>query len=129
MDRQKLYNETKQKLIEQGCRSIAKTEESDFSSGVVCMYRGQNDTKCALGHLIPDELYDPVIEGSSPIIEAHSLSESTNPWLRIHEHLCVDGHQDLYFLRDLQRVHDNCSNWSEFMPRMQSFARQYKLSP
>lgn len=30
--------------------------------GIVCMYRGNNGTKCAVGHCIPDELYDPAFD-------------------------------------------------------------------
>lgn len=28
-----------------------------------CMYRGPNGLRCAVGHLIPDELYQPAFEG------------------------------------------------------------------
>lgn len=31
-------------------------------SGHNCVYRGESGSKCAVGCLIPDELYDPVIE-------------------------------------------------------------------
>ena len=32
---------------------------------VNCAYRGENNTKCAVGIFIPDEMYDPRIEGMS----------------------------------------------------------------
>ena len=31
----------------------------------LCLYRGPNGLKCYIGHLIPDELYDPLFENKS----------------------------------------------------------------
>lgn len=32
-------------------------------NGRYCAYRGKNDSRCAIGAAIPDELYDPEMEG------------------------------------------------------------------
>lgn len=49
-------------LKEQGCTSVAKDIKT---SNGLCRYRGDNNTKCAIGFLISDEDYDPEMEGES----------------------------------------------------------------
>ena len=56
MDTQTVVDKVLQHLWDQG-------ECSYNESG--CAYRGANGTKCALGILIPDELYHPDMEGLS----------------------------------------------------------------
>ena len=38
--------------------------DQDAALGVKCRYRGPNDTKCAIGCVLPDGLYDPDMEGN-----------------------------------------------------------------
>ncbi len=84
-----------------------------------CGYRGQNGTKCAVGALIPDELYDARFEeqGICDVIWGHSDYEAypiygETPAYNKHAHL---GHvlgqvgigvEDQQLLSDLQEVHD-----------------------
>jgi hypothetical protein len=65
----------------------------------VCMYRGPDGTKCAVGVLIPDDQFDPAKE-SQHVSDLHS----TIPALQ---------GIDLDFLCELQRVHDSAVNWDE----------------
>lgn len=55
MTRQEIFNTVVTALLNQGCRSV------DLIGA--CSYRGVDGKKCAFGHLIPDELYSPVMEG------------------------------------------------------------------
>lgn len=50
-------------LLRQGCRSML---EEDLESGVMitCAYRGSEGRMCAVGCLIPDDLYTIDMEGS-----------------------------------------------------------------
>jgi len=41
----------------------AQNAKSTINSGVGCAYRGENCRKCAIGCLIPDEEYNPKMEG------------------------------------------------------------------
>ena len=65
----------------------------------VCMYRGPDGTKCAVGVLIPDDQFDPTKE-----IQHISYLHSTIPALQ---------GIDLDFLCEVQRVHDSAVNWDE----------------
>lgn len=41
------------------------TSSKSHIVGGSCLYRGPNGTKCAVGCLIPDDLYEPSMEGKS----------------------------------------------------------------
>ena len=60
-----------------------------------CQYRGEDGCKCAVGHLIPDERYNPSFEGNgvtyTPISSAAGVEE-------------VGG---ILFLREMQVAHDH----------------------
>ncbi len=43
----------------QGCASAQESPDPTVS---MCLYRGANGNKCAIGHLIPDHLYTPDLE-------------------------------------------------------------------
>jgi hypothetical protein len=85
------------KVIEQGCASAHYTEGSTLAK---CRYRGPNGTRCAVGHLIADEFYDPAFEGghvaSTPILMAVSKSYP----------LVVDIESMYQTLSRLQEAHD-----------------------
>lgn len=62
LDRQlALIDYVKDALIKQN----AQSSYADAVGITLCQYRGPNGTKCAIGHLIPDEMYDPVFESKS----------------------------------------------------------------
>lgn len=70
---QELYSTVRQHLLRQGRRSTTTT------NGMTrCVYRGIEGTQCAIGCLIPDDLYSPELEGCSAhtdrIMRAASLS-------------------------------------------------------
>lgn len=44
---------------------IVQAERSIKTNGSMCRYRGKDGLKCAVGFWIPDEKYDPEIEGRS----------------------------------------------------------------
>lgn len=57
---------TLQEAFNHICRSLLVAPHPSAHSRPLgttsCLYRGSNDTKCALGHLIPDNLYDRNME-------------------------------------------------------------------
>ena len=89
----------------------------------VCMYRTDDGNKCAIGCLIPDELYSEAMERSTvgAIIEGFpqikKFFEDCNP----------------KFLERMQSVHDYVGNWDDtgFTPQglkeLDSLARTYGL--
>lgn len=92
----------------QGGRSV---DEDD-----VCLYRGPNGCKCAVGHLIPDDLYDPKME-KNPI-------ECLLRRRRIRAHFAG---LDACFLSDLQSTHDNYE-YRDWPAAMRRLAKRYGLN-
>lgn len=68
-----------------------------------CVYRNADGNKCAVGCLIPDELYDPVMEGGTLAQQLHVMPESLKSLFSRH----------LGVLMELQIIHDNSRNWDE----------------
>lgn len=93
-------------LREQGCKSIGENG--------VCLYRGSNGTKCAVGVLIPDNLYILEMEGKS-ILELKTKYYYLRPRL-YHSKL----------LMELQRVHDDYST-EEWEKRFEEVAKEFNL--
>jgi hypothetical protein len=57
---QEIFNKVATHLLKQGKRSVYPTEDGE--KGVFCAYRSPEGLSCAVGCLIPDELYDPRFE-------------------------------------------------------------------
>lgn len=81
----------------------------------MCVYRGSNGTKCAVGVLIPDELYSESMEGEGyeglmQISEVSEYFEFINPDILI----------------ELQKVHDDYSvnDWAK---ALEAVAHLYNL--
>lgn len=86
-------------LLRQGVKSGYLDEmDSRFFN---CKYRGWEGTKCAIGFIIPDDIYDTKYEGSS-VSQIHSLL----PLEMIYD----NGHANFEmerFLDDMQDIHDD----------------------
>ena len=63
-----------------------------------CMYRTHDGLRCAVGVLIPDDLYDPAFETNKADTVIQELFDADLADWREHKNL----------LLSLQRVHDNC---------------------
>lgn len=78
------------------------------TNGVSCRYRGDGGAKCAVGVLIPDELYSESVEGWMAYDIMVNCGQTARPavcelnrWLRKETTITVQ------FLSDVQRLHDN----------------------
>ena len=109
-----LISDVKAHLLEQGCRSTkpGKYEGSNQD----CMYRGPNGTKCGIGFLIPDELYDVKMEGyaAEQIVKDYPLIHSAI----VHNY----GHDsvDNQVLSEIQEIHDfvDIGSWEEALDEL-----------
>jgi hypothetical protein len=90
---QELYEYIGEFLIKQGIQSKCANH---------CLYRGPNNTKCAVGCVITDEVYNIEYEGLS-IYGIKNYKEEIP--LYIIEYA--------YFLEKMQEFHDNDENWNE----------------
>ena len=115
---------TRQEIFDKVVAHFAVQGQEAAAEYGVCMYRTPGGRKCAIGALIPDEVYSRSLENKSvrtllrefpDIMRASGLSGG-----------------DLRFLSDLQAVHDGCASSDEpflnyFSHRMRLLAATYKL--
>ena len=84
---QQVFDFVTHKIIEQGQKS-----GQDMN---LCNYRSKGGLKCAAGHLIPDDLYTPKLEGKD--------YNKVREYLGINDtHLCL--------IEDLQAAHDGAKD-------------------
>ena len=89
MNKHEIFAKVKAHLLKQGMRSM--------NAGSFCAYRGAGGLSCAVGCLIPDAEYDPIIEN----LPANDF--------RVQERLPFEVTEETgHLLCELQRVHD-CS--------------------
>lgn len=114
MNMQEVFNLVYEKLMQQGCQSV--TEYG------LCVYRGDNGAKCAIGCLVDDgtaEAWDTYANtGASTAITAVRIPPEYD-WMR----------GMMTFLEDLQVVHDAaCKDFRrEFHVGMVRVAHRYNL--
>lgn len=101
LDRQEVFNTVYTKLREQGKRSIVLEGTRQR-----CMYRGEGGTRCAIGHLIPDELYSEELEGQT-VGQICSDPEKANIVEVLNKVFGEITELDIHFLNALQFAHDN----------------------
>lgn len=106
-DTQKTFNTIVDHLYKQGCASVNDAGQ--------CLYRGPNGTKCAIGCLIPDDIYTKSMEGISLVFIG----------------LKFDCLTTKYVCMEMRRVHDdskNASHYDDYLnERIMKVAREYNL--
>lgn len=119
-DKQAAFTTIMTKLRIQGERSVIEVENDSLNAKVVCRYRGMNGMCCAIGHLIPDERYDPKMEG-----EPASFSIVRNVLSDLYGEIDQDTSE---FLCDVQDAHDyHFGTLAQFERRMKVLALRYSL--
>lgn len=97
---------TRQESFNHICRNlIAATRPSVYRDDTIeetrCQYRGEDGAKCAVGWLIPDDLYHPHMEGKSVL-----RLFADHPELRKEPTL---KEWTSHLLCDLQQIHDGAA--------------------
>ena len=111
LTRQDIFNIAANGLLKQGKQS---------ASGDKCLYRGPDGLKCAIGMLIPDELYEDAFEGNSaskPSVRKALVKAGVPNTV---------GYKD--FLDNLQDVHDDHQT-GDWECELVNFAHHYDLNP
>jgi|SRR5581483_1613245 len=88
MTNQEFFDKVKDHLLTQKRKSLGKDRS--------CKYRGIDNLKCSIGSVIPDELYDPDMEGRLP-------GNLITKFPKIAE---LFAGVDFSLITDLQLVHD-----------------------
>ena len=106
MNNQEAFNIMVNHLRKQNKKSVDSLSDK-------CLYRGPNGLKCAIGCLIPDDEYSPLMEGK--VISS------------IHKKVSTLKNLDRYFLVSMQDIHDQyyISQWETEFYRV---ARIYGLT-
>lgn len=125
MNRQEVFGRSITAIVAQGHPAIAKKPGGDG-----CVYRAPNGDKCAIGHLIPDDVYQPAMD-SNP--KGTNITAVLRDFPAVSNALGVNSDDDGYFLHSLQSLHDNSaselSDWgTQLLTRTKSFAKKYKLT-
>jgi hypothetical protein len=110
MNKQEIFDKVATHLLTQNKKSLSKNG---------CSYRGLDNTKCAIGCLIPDDKYTSSLEG-------HSLLNKLVMEVLTEELGILDGY-DVGLLDILQCLHDYYSTdlWKEQLYRI---AEKFKLN-
>lgn len=114
MNKQEIFDTVYEKLLKQG-------KASTFDGK--CRYRGANGNKCAIGHLIPDELYESYMEGVGFVY----LPEN------IIDYIVGDNKDSniIIFMYYLQKAHDNILTLygiKEWKEEMKEIANVFNLA-
>jgi hypothetical protein len=116
MTRQEVFDTVAAHLLKQNARSLIDPTDLDDPG---CAYRGAAGLKCAVGCLIPDEVYKPSMEGIGML----GLLEAGAKWAPKLAYL----HPHRFLLADLQRVHDGDAP-AEWPTQLARVAREYSLT-
>lgn len=113
MDPQKIFDTVVQHLAKQGKRS--------YNDNIIgCAYRAPGGLSCAVGCLIPDDLYDPKMDREAT--DYGSLIES---FPEIEEYFGTDNNQ---LLIDLQGIHDVSQARDSLITEISLVAKEHGLN-
>lgn len=116
MNKQEVFDKVASHLLTQMKPSTEPDPGPETGLRGACYYRSPEGLKCAIGCLIPDELYDPKFEGKRVSILP----------IDILRYIGVETDEDLLFLRRLQKIHDEYSV-ELWKVKLKKFASYYDL--
>lgn len=111
MNNQEIFNKVYTHLYKQAQPALRHSDFID-GPGPACAYRGEGGTMCAVGCLIPDDVYTPEIEGvgvSRLVAAEHIVDDAEANWLATAlERSGVDVYDEstVGLLVELQGAHD-----------------------
>ena len=104
---QDIFDKSSRHLLNQAARAVEKEKSGGMLVNGACRYRSSDGLMCAVGCLIPDELYDPSFEG---------LGFGSNNELHAMFGIDPDSPKRLLLMR-LQKIHDESQpeSWPELL--------------
>jgi hypothetical protein len=109
MDTQAVVDKVLKHLWDQG-----RVSHEPYVGG--CAYRGEDGTKCAIGILIPDDIYSFDMEGKG----FHTLCRKHNAVANLPEIQAIMQVGEV-----LQQLHDNLQGTSNFRKRLRHSAQEW----
>lgn len=104
-----------------------KSQNFERSVGdISCLYRGHSGLKCAVGHIIPDELYDDDIEGDPADSERVIAITPFKDLVKLRQNEFVDRSDEetrtvVNLMLALQQIHDFTPEDEEELSMQQRF--------
>lgn len=133
MNHQKMFDDVWNGLKSQNFNRSVEGKTGD------CLYRGDNNMKCAAGHIIPDELYDSEMESISFFIGAWFDQVPKKIQLKLKEYfkekydISFDDefHSDWYEFTNqvnvLQGIHDKSYFPQVMREKLEEYAADHQL--
>lgn len=141
MDRQAVFTRISNHLMEQGVPCLSVGNEVSK----ICCFKNAHGLKCAVGCLVPDEKYDPIIEKGSllnirmfkkgkDVYQAETYGNGTaTEWdeYRNGSRMLMEvieaevgelDDEDITFLQELMAIHDDNDNKLEYRNALEAFA-------
>lgn len=109
MNMQEIFDKAVGGVVAQGGPSSGVTEE--LTAVCLCLYRGDNGRKCAVGHLIDDSAYSSELEGQN-------VSDEKVRWAVENSVGRELSRREVEMLVDLQAAHDQGygEDFPEYIP-------------
>jgi hypothetical protein len=146
MDRQAVFTRVAHHLMEQGVPCLSVGNEVSK----LCCFKNAHGLKCAIGSLIPDDQYEPLLEKGSlhnvkrfiagkPTYQEESYGKGTdNEWAEyeqgskalhriLAEQAGVQTEDDCVFLQELMVIHDDNDNKLEYRNELEKMAAKHGL--
>lgn len=101
MTAQKIFNTVVTHLHTQGKQAMGKRGNNE-----ICLYRGRRGTSCAVGCLIPDELY-------SRKMEKKGVNRVFGMFPEVKKTIVGKDQNKVDLLGDLQNAHDDARYWRQ----------------
>jgi hypothetical protein len=101
MTPQEIFDTVARHLFTQGERAGIVQDDAGYGDDFSCRYRAPGGATCAVGRLLPDDAYDPGMEGNAVDTICRAYADMLPAWMLVHEEL----------LSRLQYVHDSGDHW------------------
>lgn len=115
---QQVFDDAYRGLYAQGF-AISKDHTGD------CAYRGAGGLRCAIGHCIPDDNYDAIIEGIAPDVCEYGNDRERTAYELFGS---IFGTIDRPALLRLQEAHDYAQTPQQVLQSLQEFAASNGLT-
>lgn len=111
--------EQQQKYFDKVVKHLRKQGKKSMQADGYCMYRGPDNTRCAIGALIPNRLYRKKMDTG-----ANFITKILKLFPTVFKHFGEPDTEAQQFLSDLQAIHDGSPTWESEFSR---FATRYDL--
>jgi hypothetical protein len=102
MTPQEIFDTVARHLFTQGERAgISRDDDDSYGDDFSCRYRAPGGATCAVGKLLPDDAYDPGMEGNPVDTLCSAYADRLPEWML----------DNLGLLDRLQVAHDQESHW------------------